>query len=105
MAGKVKKYDGVIEAVRYNPAGQIDWVRAYERYGFVFSDWIKLDRRTLIERLKAGKRFLVGQRLIYMGNDFEVSEPVRLVQRNGVEYILAGDSQEDQDHLGDVPII
>jgi hypothetical protein len=105
MAGKVKKYDGVIEAVRYDPAGKIDWVRAYERYGFVFSDKKKLDRQTLIERLKAGERFLVGHRVTYMGNDFEVSEPVKLVQRNGDEYILAGESQGNQDHLKDVPII
>jgi len=30
------KYDGVIEAVRYAPAGRISLVRAYERRGPTF---------------------------------------------------------------------
>ena len=57
-----KKIDGVIEAVRYNPNGQIALVRAYERRGATFSDRVLLDRKTLLERLKSGKNFSIGQR-------------------------------------------
>ena len=49
-----KKFDGVIEAVRYKD-GQIDVVRAFERRGAAFSDRIMIDRKELLERLKEGK--------------------------------------------------
>ena len=26
-----QKFDGVVEAVRYTPSGQIEWVRAYKQ--------------------------------------------------------------------------
>ena len=50
-------FDGVIEAVRYKPDGQVDWVRAYLRRGPTFSDRIMINRATLIENLKSGKRY------------------------------------------------
>ncbi len=101
---KQKKYDGVIEAVHYAPDGQIDWVRAYERKGFVFTDWMKLDRATLVDRLKGGARFHAGQRKTRMGNDFEITVAIRLVGKEGSEVIVAGDSKGDVDHLEGVPI-
>jgi hypothetical protein len=60
---KAKPYDGVVVAVRYTPHGEIDWVRAFERRGFVFSDYRVMERNTLIERLQAGKRFKTGSRI------------------------------------------
>jgi hypothetical protein len=102
---RAKKYDGVIEAVHYRQDGQIDWVRAFERRGFVFTDWLKLDRQTLLERLQDGGRFYVGRRIPLMGNEFEISEAVRLAKNNGDEIIVAGDLKTDQDHLEGVPII
>ena len=51
-----KKFDGVIEAVRYNPDGQIALVRGYELRGVTYSDRVLLDRNTLVERLKEGKK-------------------------------------------------
>ena len=99
-----KKYDGVIEAVHYSADGQIEWVRAYERKGFVFTDWLKLDRATLLHRLKEGARFHVGHRKVHMGNDFEISEAVRLEGKEGSEVIVAGDPKGQSDHLEGVPI-
>ena len=55
------QFDGVIEAVRYK-GGKIDIVRAYERRGATFSDHVLLTRKTLIERVEQGKRFVIGQR-------------------------------------------
>lgn len=100
---KQKKYDGVIEAVRYDPNGKIAWVRAYERSGFVFSDWLMLDRDSLIERLKNGKRFRIGQRKALLGNDFDLTETVRLEGKEGSEFIIAGEATGQQDHLEGTP--
>lgn len=101
---KKKKYHGVIEAVRYAPDGQIAWVRAYERSGFVFSDGLMLDRAALIERLKDGQRFHLGQRKPYMGNDFELAETVQLVGEEGSEKIISGNRKGNQDHLAGIPL-
>ncbi|MBN1667209.1 MAG: hypothetical protein JW862_08970 [Anaerolineales bacterium] len=100
-----KSYDGVVETVRYSPEGKIRWVRAYERHGFVFTDHFLMDRETLLERLKAGKRFYTGERQVYMGSDFTIKTPLRLVQQAGQDYIVAGDANGEQDRLEGVPII
>ena len=71
-----KKWDGVIEAVRYTPEGKIDLVRAYERHGVVWSDHFLLERQELSERLNQGKRFVTGERKLYFGSLFETSMPV-----------------------------
>jgi hypothetical protein len=100
-----QKFDGVVEAVHYAADGRVDWVRAYERRGPIFSDHVLLPRQALVERLEAGKRFLVGKRQAYQGATFDVSQPVRLAQ--GV--LVVGDNghsqHTSQDHLEGVPII
>jgi hypothetical protein len=100
-----QKYDGVIEAVRYQPDGNIQWVRAYVRRGPVFSDRMLLDRKTLVEQLKAGKNYMVGRRLPLMASSFEVSKTVRLLEKDGQEVIVAGEQGSNRDSLEDVPII
>jgi hypothetical protein len=77
MAGR--KYDGVIEAVRYTSGGKISEVRVYERRGVVWSDRFLLDRQALIDRLKKGKRFVVGERKTYLGSVFATGAAVRCV--------------------------
>lgn len=84
------KFDGVIEAARFTPDGKLAFVRAYERRGPTFSDRVMLDRATLVDRLKAGKKFVLGQRVAYLSSTFEVSHPVRLEQLNGAEVVIAG---------------
>lgn len=102
MARK-KKIAGVIEAVRYTDEGQIDLVRAYERHGFVFSDLIVLDRTSLYDRLQDGAHFVVGERKLFYGNDFDLAEPIRLDGKKDAERIIAGKSQGNQDHLAGAP--
>ena len=100
-----QKFDGVVEAVHYSPDGQIEWVRAYERRGAVFSDHVLIHRSDFISRLKAGKRFLVGKRISYLGGKFDISHPIQLATRNSHEIIIAGTTSAHQDHLEDVLLI
>jgi hypothetical protein len=94
-----KKTDGIIEAVRYTPAGEIDLVRVYERRGAIWSDRILLDRKGLTERLSRGKRFTTGERKLYLGSLFEAGIAVRQVDGN----IVTGEQAGKRDLLGGVP--
>ena len=105
MAGKKKPYDGVVVAVRYAPTGDIAWVRAFERRGFVFSDRIVLDRATLLERLKAGQKFKTGRRIPRMGADFEVFEDVRVIGRDDKPVIASSTGQPARDDLSGLPLL
>ncbi|MCX8025795.1 MAG: hypothetical protein N3A60_11395 [Thermanaerothrix sp.] len=107
-----KRYDGVIEAVRYDPTGRIALARVHERRGMVFSDHILLTREELIRRLKAGQVFVTGRRVPRMGNAFEVFDVVRLVGAPGQEVVVSGSIESaagsssngsDRDHLN-VPL-
>jgi hypothetical protein len=102
MAGK--KYDGVIEAVRYTPDGRIGTVRVYERHGPVFTDRVLLTREALVERLKAGKIFVAGQRKAYLASTFDVFGRVRLIQNDGREIVASENTAADHDLLNDVPV-
>ncbi len=98
-----QRYDGIVEAVHYRPDGQVDWVRVFERRGPTFSDFILLQRQELVERLKAGKKFMVGRRIPQMASTFEVSEPVKLASKDGKDILVVGDGQADREHLKGVP--
>ena len=102
---KKKSYDGVIVAAHFTHQGEIEWVRAFERHGFVFSDRVLLNREALVERLRAGKRYKTGERVTYLGNDFQVNEDVHLVEMDGGNVILAGDRSSSQDSLGNLPTL
>ena len=97
-----KKYDGVIEAVRYKN-GQIVVVRAYERRGAAFSDRILIDRKEFLELVKKGKQFVTGSRKELMAGTFEQGKPVKLVSRDGRDYIATRDGV-DHDDLEQVPV-
>jgi hypothetical protein len=99
------KFDGVIEAVRYNSDGQINWVRAYERRGPTFSDRVLIDRSSLIERLKARKRFVIGQRKPQWASTFDTASSLQLIQRGGRELIVTGATSADHDSLDGAPLI
>ncbi|HSO27361.1 MAG TPA: hypothetical protein VLS48_04785 [Anaerolineales bacterium] len=98
-------YDGVVEAVRYSTDGQINWVRTFMRRGATFSDYLIFDRQALIQLLKSGKTLMVGRRLPYLASTFEVSEPIRVVEKNGREVIVSGSPTSERDHLEGVPLI
>ena len=91
-----KKFDGVIEAVRYKD-GQIEEVRAFERRGSAFSDRIMIPREKLMARLKDGKKFVVGQRKEFFAGTFETGKPVQVVSRGGRDFISTrGDAERDE---------
>jgi hypothetical protein len=94
------KVDGIIEAVRYTPGGKISVVRAYERHGVVWSDRILLGRQELSERLGQGKRFVIGERKIYLGSMFETGTAVHQVQ----DYIVTEGQASTRDLLNGVPV-
>jgi hypothetical protein len=97
----MQKVDGVIEAVRYK-GGKIELVRAYERRGATYSDYVLLDRKTLLERLSQGKHFVTGQRKKYLAGTFDVGKPVNLAG-NDDKQVLTTAAQQDHDELEGVP--
>ena len=98
-----KKFDGVIEAVRYKN-GQIEVVRAFERRGATFSDRIMVPRHELLERLKNGQKFVVGQRKEFLASTFDIQDqPVQVVNRDGSE-IIATRTDADHDELEQAPV-
>jgi hypothetical protein len=98
-----KKFDGVIEAVRYKN-GQIVAVRAFERRGATFSDRILVPRKELLERLKKGKKYVVGKRKELLASTFEVHEsPLQVLNHNEKE-IISTRSDADHDELEDAPV-
>lgn len=101
------KLDGVVEGVRYRSNGEIEWVRAYERRGAIYSDHVLLSREALIQRLKAGKHFVVGSRVPLRASTFEVASPIHLARANGGEVIVAGEGgvSSNRDDLRGAPII
>jgi hypothetical protein len=99
------KFDGIVEAAHYEPNGQLVWVRAFERRGATFSDWVLIPRQELIKRLQAGKKYYAGKRVEYNASTFEVANPLRLVTQSGSEYIASGESLPGVDYLENVPVI
>ncbi len=94
------KFDGLIEAVRYAPDGNIELVRAYERRGATFSDHILIDRANLVARLKKGEKFVTGSRKEFLGSTFESTKSVYL---NG--NIITTGSNTKRDQLEEVPLL
>ncbi len=97
-----KKYDGVIEAVRYKN-GQVSMVRAFERRGATFSDSVVLDRKSLMERLHKGQQFVTGSRTDLLASTFNISKTVLLVKADDSEWIATRENV-DRDELENVPL-
>ncbi|MCX6066643.1 MAG: hypothetical protein NT121_12945 [Chloroflexi bacterium] len=95
-----KKFDGLIEAVRYAPDGKIELVRAYERRGATFSDHILISRVDLVARLMKGEKFVTGLRKEFLGSTFESAKIVRM---NGD--VISTGSESSRDLLEEVPIL
>jgi hypothetical protein len=93
-------FDGVIDGVRYTSNGKIEWVRAYERRGPTWSDHVIIDREILLERLKNGKKFFVGKRILQHASEFELDQKVELRNGNGDKIIVTEKTiQKTIDHL------
>ena len=96
-----KKIDGVIEAVRYKN-GQIIMVRAYQRRGATFSDYVLLDRKTLLEHLQKGQQYVTGSREELRASTFMVGKTVKIVKQDDRE-LLATSENATRDDLEKVP--
>ena len=99
------KIDGVVEAVHYSPGGQVNWVRAYLRRGPTFTDRLIIDRQTLIDHLRSGRKLYTGRRVPYKASTFELTDPLRLIQDNGKDVVVAGEASSEKDRLDGVPVI
>ena len=98
-----KKFDGVIEAVRYKN-GQIEVVRAFERRGATYSDRVMVARKELLERLKNGQKFVIGKRREFLASTFDIQDkPLQVLERNGSE-IIATRTDADHDELEQAPV-
>jgi hypothetical protein len=98
-----KKFDGVIEAVRYKN-GQIAVVRAFERRGTTFSDRVLIPREELLELLKRGRKFVIGKRKEFLASTFEVQDkPLQILKRDGQE-IISTRSDANHDELEQAPV-
>ncbi len=97
-----KKFDGIIEAVRYKN-GQIVTARVYERRGATFSDRLLIERKDLLEHIKSGKKFLTGKRRELWAGTFEEGKPVQVVNRDGKDFISTR-NESDRDELEQVPV-
>jgi len=102
---RIKKVDGVIEAAHFTSEGKLAWVRAYERRGPTWSDAVLLDRAALVERLKKRKRFYIGARREFLASEFELKEPVRLIEFYRGEALIVGKGQVHQDKLDGIPVV
>ena len=100
-----EKVDGVIEAIHFTPDGQVAWVRAYERRGPTFSDLVIINRQDLIQRIKVGKKFVVGSRKEYLASTFEVKCLLRLISLDGKDYLAFSEKVESRDSLTGLPVI
>ena len=98
-----KKFDGVIEAVRYKD-GQIEVVRTFERRGAAFTDRLMLNRHVFLNRIKKGKKYFVRRRMEFFAGSFEVEDkPVQVLERNGQE-IISTRAGADNDELEQAPL-
>jgi hypothetical protein len=99
------RMDGVIEAVHYQD-GKLAWVRAYERRGPTWSDWVLLDRQILVERIQAGRRFVSGDRVEFEASNFETGRRILLVEKGRNAYLVTENiSNPDRDQLDGVPLV
>lgn len=94
-----KKYDGVVEAVRYAPEGKVDQVRVYLRRGAAWTDLVLMNRKDLIAALKAGKRMVAGTRVPFMAGTFELSTPLQLKHIDGQEILYTRQLEGSRDNL------
>ena len=99
------KVDGIIQAVRYTPDGQVDWVRAFLRRGPTYSDRVIIDRSTLLAYLKSGKKVYIGARKLQLASTFELAAPLRVIQKDGREILVAGISEAERDCLEGAPVL
>jgi len=103
VSKSTQKLDLVLVAARYGGANsQLKVARGYQRRGFVWGDIELFDRPMLVEHLKTKTKVVTG-RVADLPGDFEVAAAVRLVDVEGVEFVVTDGNQKGRDDLG-VPL-
>ncbi|MBI9043444.1 MAG: hypothetical protein JEZ06_03105 [Anaerolineaceae bacterium] len=97
------KFDGVIEAVRYDSDGKISQVRGYLRHAETFSDRIIWRREKLEQFLLEKKKFVTGNRKLMMGGTFEEHQVIQHLKNNNQEIIITT-NKTDHDDLHNTPL-
>ncbi len=106
---KQKKIDGVVVAVRYFPDDQLEWARIYLKRGDVFADRMNLPRQDLIDQIKAGKHFAVGQRVEFYAGTFDLSGNFCIREQDGKDFVslddvsISNNQVSDRDLLKGIP--
>ncbi len=100
---RLRRIHGVIEAVHYDAEGRILWARGYLRRFDNFSDRARLSRDQLIARLKAGQRFYLGKPDPLLGNTFTLGPEIRLLQKEGAPFLVAGEETSTERELAGAP--
>ena len=100
VSKKARTLDVVLVAVRYDGSNKrVSMVRGNERRGFVWSDQVLLDRKVLVDRMKAKKRVVAGRQADLEG-DFEVYAPIHLKTTDQHDVLVAEGLNGDGDNLG-----
>ncbi|HEY4693517.1 MAG TPA: hypothetical protein VIH16_08775 [Bellilinea sp.] len=103
-AAESKKYDGMIEAVRRSADGEIEIARFFERHGPTWSDHMLIKRDDLVKRVKKGEKFVIGERLAYLGGTFDVFSRVQLTSNGGKEKLVTSTSPDSKIELQEAPL-
>jgi len=104
VSNEFQKFDGVIEAVRRGPDGEIEIARFFERRGPTWSDHMLINRDDLVKRLKKGEKFMVGERKIYMGGTFDLIARVEITSNGGKEKLVTANSPDGKIELVEAPL-
>ncbi len=99
-----KKFDGVVEAVRYTPEGKVRLVRVYLRRGPAWSDLTLMTREEVIATLKSGKHLVAGKRVEFMAGTFDMSNAVQIKGAEGQEAIYTTQPADGRDNLEGIPL-
>jgi hypothetical protein len=96
-----RKIEGVVEAVRLAPDGNLTLARVYERRVSSFSDHTLLTRAEFLGRLKTGKLYVTGKRKELLGFTFDSGAEFHLVKENGQDVLrLTAANAEKQGAAG-----
>jgi hypothetical protein len=100
-----KKPDVVVVAVRMGGNGKIEWLRGFERRGPTWSDYVKITRASAIDRIRAGERFVTGERITYQAGTFNTFDPIQVEERAGEAWLVAGAETGQGDTLARTPVL
>ncbi len=96
----LKKVDVVLTSARYQDGGvRLAQARGFERRGDVWSDTLLFDRETLVQRVRDGRRVVVGRERDLPG-DFEIGQRLRL---EGSGWLVVDGGSATRDDLA-VPV-